>query len=778
MEYTREEQDMETDAKKGLNKKQKVIFGVLFLMAMLLIPLALFLAKAEKADDGMALEKGSVSFSLPSGFYDSPLHIRLDSSDKGEILYTLDGSVPGRGNPSSVSCASGDEIFLECGEQEQVRTVRAMLISGDGNKSGVETAVYIVGTQVKQRYTIPVLLVSGDSGDLSDGQTGIFSVGNRSLRGREYEKEVQATLLDVQGNVVFSQECGLRIHGQTSRMKNQPSFRLYARREYDEENRFDCLLFEDYNSENALVTGTKRVIVRNSGDDHGYAHLRTEFACRVCARAGFPDSAASSPVCVYINGEYYGVYWFVEDYDDSYFEEKYGKYDGEMVVMEGVVSYLNAEEGDDEATLLLKEEYNQLHEQVAYSDLNDEANWQTLNGAIDVENFLRYMAIQNYLANADVLVNNFKTYRYYSPEGEYREGTVFDGRYRFLLYDLDETLGWGPLDETAAEVNILTTSNRVGYDIFYNALFANIMRRPEGREFYIRYYLSLLNYYFSEDAETLLHEMHASHEDELYHQYSVSGMMDNNYETPEKIDYDHVLMELGEIESFLQERPGWALIDLEEAFGLEGRYTLSLQNEREAEIFVDFATFHDKEYTGTYFSEVPVTVTANPRCGDRFDYWLADGEPYYEETLVITADMLREDVLYLECVTSPNPDMGLWISAVKSRGGNDYVELTNFGQQTVNLADYTLADGADERNISTLPSLLVEPGECVTVYCKNYTGVEAIGKPAVNFNIKAGETLHLYCGRLLQRVAMPKLGTKDGVFRLDVYSGEFFEKKE
>ncbi len=773
MKYPENRKPREETAGRKLNRIQIGIFAAFLMMTALLVPLSLFLKSGRSVEE---TEKGNIRFSLSPGFYDTRLEIRLEASKAGEVLYTLDGSVPAKDNAAARSYTPGEVISLECGEEEKVYTIRAVLVHRDESVSEVETANYIVGSQVKGRYQIPVLLVSGSPLDLLDEETGIFSGDNRMLRGREYEKAVSATLLDVEGNQVFSQNCGLRIHGGATREKNQPSFRLYARREYDEQNRFRCLLFEDYNVENALITGCKSVIVRNSGDDHGYAHLRTEFASRVCAEAGFLDSPASSPVCVYINGEYYGVYWFVENYDDSYFEKKYGEYDGEMMVMEGVVSYLTPQEDDGELERMLKEEYNQLHELAAYSDLNDEANWQTLNDAVDVENFIFYMAIQNYLSNADVLVNNFKTYRYYSPDGNYREGTVFDGRYRFLLYDLDETLGFVSMDRTAPETNVMSTSNRMEYDIFYNALFANIMKRPEGRELYIRFYLSLLNYYFGEDARLLLYQMHTEHEAELYHQYSVPGMMDDNFETPEKIEYAHVLSELDKIDYFLQERPGWALFDLERAFGLDGRYTLHVQNPGEAEISVDYAVFHDADYEGTYFSQIPVTVTAHPKCGDWFDYWLVDGVPYYEETLVITGDMLKDESLYLECVTSSDPDMGLWITAVKSRGGSDYVELTNLGQQPADLSDYTLADGADERNKSTLPSIVVEPGQSVIVYCENYAGAEAIGKPACNFNIKAGETIHLSCGRLLQQVKVPRLGTRDGVLRLDVYSGEFYEK--
>lgn len=759
------------------NKKQIVIAaGLVGLLTALVLFSLWFASRAEETG-------GSVSpagFSVPSGFYSKAVKLKLYADEAGSIYYTLDGSEPNPESISTLKYTQGDTIELACGVQEKVYTVRTILVPDTLSEKHVPTvgsATYIVGKNVDARYDIPVLSVAGNPADLTDEQTGILAMANRELRGAETEQPVWMTLFDDQGEIMFAQNGGVRVHGGASRAKNQPSLRLYARSEYDSQNEFACFLFDSYSAQNTLMTDLKRVIVRNSGDDNGYAHIRSEYASRLALNAGFADAQAASPVCVYINGEYYGLYWFVTNYDASYFEKKYGEYPGEMVILEGVVALMQPEETDDEITRQIKDEYNALHEYVAYANLQDDVNWQALNAAIDVENYLQYVAWQNYLGNADSFVNNFKAYRYYSAEGDYRAGTVFDGRYRFLLYDLDETLGFGVHDDVAADVRTSVVSDRVEYQIFYNALFQNIMQRPEGRDYYIRYYLSLINYHCAPwRALPTLDEMHKSRVKELQYMYNQTDLMSGNKDMPKEADYTQVTKEMGEIEAFIKDRPEWALLDLESAFGISHRYTLEVQNPGEAYVEVDFAAFHDKTYSGTYYADVPVTVSVTPKMGDKFEYWLVDGVEYYDSLLTITSDMIRDDVLYLECVTSRDEDAGLYVSTVKSRGGNDYIELTNYGMKQADLAEYMLADGEQQANASTLPSVIVEPGESVIVYCKNYSGAESIGKPEAGFNLKEGETLHLYRDRLLQKVAIPRLGTKDGVYCMDTYSSVFYEK--
>lgn len=761
-----------------MNRKQKQIMICLAVVFILLSAVGFWAGSGTQSVE-TNVPAGQVIFSHDSGFYTEDITLELDAPGQGEILYTLDGSVPSGENDGAVSYDPRRGIFLECPQQEKVYTVKALAYGGEDVPQEVCSRTYILGDAVGERYSTPVLSISGEPGAMF-GEEGLLTGDNRYLRGREYEKEVQVTLFDRKGAEAFSRTCGIRVYGSSSRGKNQPSFRLYARSEYDEEKAFNYYLFEeDYGVDHVLVSQYKRLILRNSGDDNGYAYLRNELANRLSGMAGFPDTQRSSAVCVYINGEYYGVYWFVNNYDDWYFEEKYGVYDGRMVVLEGQVSGLEEEEGEDEVTALVREEYNDFYRKASLMDLNEDENWDRLNQTLDVENFLQYMALQNYVCNQDYMVNNFRAYRYCSPEGAYREGTVFDGRYRFLLFDMDESLGFSLYDSEGMGPDALRTVECLNDISEFSMLFNNVMSRPEGREMYISYYLSLANYYFApERSLDVMAQMHESHAGELKYLYNETELLAGNADTPDNVDYGHVLNEIDKISRFLEERPSYVLQDLSQAFGLSRTYELFLSNENQANISIDYAVFHDTAYKGAYFGEIPVTISAVPRCGYQFDHWLVNGNVIDTEQLVITQDLIEDGFVGVECVTSPDPEAGLLITAVKSRGLGDYIVLENMGTGELNMRSFFLADGTEDGQRSSLPPVRIAPGESITVYCKNYFQIDALGKPGINFSLKAGETLRLYRGdgTLLQSVDVPRLGSGDNIYRMDPYSGIFYEE--
>lgn len=762
-----------------MDRKQRQILICLAAVFLLLSAAGLWAGSGTHNTEPDDLD-GLVGFSHDSGFYTEDIILELHAAGQSDILYTLDGSAPSEENDNAVVYDAGQGILLKCSGQEQIYTVKALACGGEGESAEICSKTYILGTNVGERYDIPVLSISGDPDELF-GEEGLLTGANRYLRGREAEKEVQVTLFDRQSAEVFSQNCGIRVYGSYSRGKNQPSFRLYARSEYDEDKAFHYYFFEeDYGMDHMLVSRYKRLILRNSGDDNGYAYLRNELANRLCSMAGFPDTQQASAVCVYLNGEYYGVYWFVSNYDDWYFEEKYGAYDGQMVSLEGLVKELFESEGEDEITRLFREEYNSFYQEASRMDLRVDENWDRVNRTIDVENFLQYAALQSYLCNRDSMVNNFRAYRYYSPEDEYREGTVFDGRYRFPLYDLDEALGFFNYDaeektgpEKMQTILWLTDTSE------YSTLFRSIMSRPEARELYISYSLSLANYYFApERSLEVMAQMHESHADELKYLFNETTLLEGNMNMPADVDYGHVLDEIAKITRFLEEKPSYMLQELSQAFDLHQTYELVLSNENEVNISVDYAVFHDAAYEGTYFGEVPVTVSAAPRCGYQFDHWLVNGSVIDSEQFVITREMIENGYVSVECVASPDPEAGLLITAIKSRGLGDYVVLENFGTEDLDLRSFLLADGAEEGQSSSLPSVRLAPGESVTVYCKNYVHIDALGKPGIDFNLKAGETLQLFRsdGTLLQSVEVPQLGSSDNIYRMDPYSGIFYEE--
>ena len=296
---------------------------------------------------------------------------------------------------------------------------------------------------------------------------------------------------------------------------------------------------------------------------------------------------------------------------------------------------------------------------------------------------------------------------------------------------------------------------------------------------YIRYYLSLANYYMAPaQAIPVMYEMHESHAKELEYLYNETELLKGNIFMPEGANYDHVLSEVEKNRVFLENRPEFALQDLKEAFGLEQTYDLFLWNDNEATVDIDYISLHDTTYNGTYFCEVPVALSVTPKCGYKFDHWLVNGNKMETEQLVITSDMIENGVVEIECVTSEDPEIGLLISIISSKGMNDYVVLKNYGNQEANLGDYLLWDGENGTGAVTLPSTIIAPQESVTVYCDNYILADALWQPCVNFNLKAGETLMLYTkdGTLIQSVDIPQLGSEENIYTMNIYDRTFHEE--
>jgi spore coat protein CotH len=265
------------------------------------------------------------------------------------------------------------------------------------------------------------------------------------------------------GTRVISQNIGIRVHGGTSRGSDMKSLKLIARTQYGE-NRLSYALFPDERSDktDTLIEEYKRVILRNHGNDGKKAYLRNELAQRLSAQAGFPDTQECRPAAVYLNGEYYGFEWLEEAYDEVYFESHYGT-SSEQGSWQSVTPHRgNAEtDSEDETEQKAVEDIGIVYTYL-YRDLRNDADFEELQAILDVDNFLQYCAIEIYLSNPDWPDNNCKAYRWYSDTGLY-ENSYADGKWRFLLYDLDigmaRTGSSAPGDATLGEVLGAVESN-------------------------------------------------------------------------------------------------------------------------------------------------------------------------------------------------------------------------------------------------------------------------------------------------------------------------------
>lgn len=739
-----------------------------------------------------------------SGFFQEDIQIIVEKPMEdatSQVYYTVDGSMPSREN----GILYEKEIFLEALQEEMVNTFRFKAFYEDGTESDVITRTYFCGENVPYRYSTMVLHLSGDPEGLFGYDDGIFVPGrlfdefmeanpdafygngvdaNYQQKGPEFEREVYVQLFDQFGNVLMENAGGVRIVGNATRMKNQKSFKLYARSEYSANNEFEYPLFADLIAENTNVVAHqyKRLMVRNAGTDNGFAYLRSELVGELAADAGFPDVMHAEPVCVYINGQYQGIYWIENCFDRQYFENRYGEYTGEFVLLTG--DDVEKEVDEDSTEVPTQEEldyineYNEWYNKYSQLDLTLEENYKAVRDFIDVENYLEYFAIQSYVANYDWPTKNEKVYRYVSDTGEYTEDSVFDGKYRFLLFDADYGFG---LKTIFGQVGISwdeSTLDIILSDV--SPLFGALMKREDCRQYFVNYTCDLINDALSsQHVAAVVDEMHASRYGELYHMLENTDIQKNSiwtWEDPNNLCIDFVDAQIEEIKDFANNRPGAVYQDIQNHFGYEQIYQLQVSHSTQnGGVKINGITTEQTEFSGIYYGEIPISLKPCVPANMEFDYWLVNGEERYEEELILTGADAVDGYMDVMLFTKWTEEPCLQLYQICSEGNNDYIELINYSEEPLSTFSYFLSDN-DKFTQYALPKLIIQPGEILRIYGKNCMDLDSLGEFCMNFNLTEGELVTLSKGKdTVESVVIPNM-SETSVYVKDFFSGEFLEK--
>lgn len=147
-------------------------------------------------------------------------------------------------------------------------------------------------------------------------------------KGSKWERPVQLDYFEEDGTLGFSQRFGIRIHGGATRVLDQKSFRLRADNRYDENSLLEYDIFGT-NRNHSYRT----LILRNGGNDWNHTLFGDAFMQSLAADIGTFSTQDAKASAVFINGEYYGIYYIVERYDEQYFKNHYGIEKEELAVL-------------------------------------------------------------------------------------------------------------------------------------------------------------------------------------------------------------------------------------------------------------------------------------------------------------------------------------------------------------------------------------------------------------------------------------------------------------
>ena len=454
-------------------------------------------------------ETKTVVFSHPSGFYGSKFTLKLGGDSKYTIRYTTNGNEP-VSTSKKYSDAEGIKITDKgsmIGAEDKVTVVRAAAFMGTTKVGETVTATYIVNEDYKNfkdyYANIAVVSITTDKKNLY-GDTGIFT--NYTEHGRQTERPAHVEFFDSDGTAGFSVDAGMRVYGGTSRGAPQKSLKLVARKEYDPENgKFKYAMLPDsVNSEGVVVDRFDSFILRAGGNDNLFGSsrntlLRDALVHMLAGKMGNIAFQAYRPVVVYINGMYWGLYNLRDDTDNDYIEQHYGIPKDNVAI----IAY-GHENGEwfykiDEGTEADLESYKYMLSYIANTDMAISANYASACQKLDMDNFMKYIAVNVFANNRDWPHNNVRAW-------------MHEGKWRFVLKDIDYS--WGIYDLPGQTENVIAEEIAHSENVLrgrageISAAFASLMKNKTFKTQFLALVDEMVNNYFSaKTSKALIDDM-------------------------------------------------------------------------------------------------------------------------------------------------------------------------------------------------------------------------------------------------------------------------------
>lgn len=424
------------------------------------------------------------SFSVPGGLYERPLTgenaVALDAPAGSVVRYTTDGTDPTESSP----------LYAEPIEIEKTTVLRARAFRDGVEPSQVVSQTYFVSVY----HTMPVVCVTTDPDNLYNEENGMFADGpelDRETQERPWKKATYwqknwfggwVEYYDEEGVQRFSQGMSFRLMGQFSLDMPQKSLYIKADGQYGKDS-FDYALFDD-----RPFDSYKSFVLRNGGQDGLYTRVIDGMEARLIDETDSTlATQAWKPVIVYINGEYWGHYNLRERAGVDMVAQHEGWTDTDAIdLLES--DGLSAAQVNNGSNADYIELYNYAKE---HDPATEPEAYEYLCSQIDIDNMIDYFIFESFFGNTDP--GNIRFYR------NTKEG---DGKWRYLVYDLDwgffSVLNGSTLDTIAGGVAYVLSDKGMGAQhIVSNIFIRKMMKVPEFQDKFLRRYGELFQTVFT-----------------------------------------------------------------------------------------------------------------------------------------------------------------------------------------------------------------------------------------------------------------------------------------
>lgn len=545
-----------------------------------------------------------------------------------------------------------------------VRAIAVRETAQGAISSDVATSTFFIGDP--RRYQLPVIAITVPEKLLFDYDEGAFVAGadydsfladGKDVSGARHHRPAnwRRPKTDMPAHIeifesgpapLVSADVALRIHGNSTRAARNKSMRLIARKKYGTSD----LQHNFFPGQGAARQ--VRINLRNGGNGT-QAKIADIVAHQVSSGLGM-GVQRYAPYVVFLNGEYYGLLTARDRKDSHYLQEVYGLPGRKVDLLEndGAV-----ETGDDAA-------WQQFMAQALSIDRDSPAYYGFLSAHVDVTSAIDYYAASIFFARTNWPGNNMAYWRYrqVGAAGKFAgtdsgdpgdsgsstgtdEGRVSgasDGRWRWLLYDVDDAF-------KEPDHDTLQFATMAGGDSWPNPdwstrLLRTMLENPQFAAQFISRYSDLLNSYFlPERVAGIIRSVEAGYEAEMPEQI-------HRWSTPDLMEVWHASVD--QLVRFAELRPAVARKNLQDYFALGDLYTLDIAVrvqgdqpsglEAAGSVRVNSLTlgaglqalpvaasgapvglepYISLPWSGRYFSGQPIVLQAEPAPGYRFSHW-------------------------------------------------------------------------------------------------------------------------------------------------------------
>jgi len=389
-------------------------------------------------------QNDTVVFSASGGFYDEVFALQLyNVNPQNHIRYTVDGNRPtaqsplyedfilldasnySKSNIYTIQISPDNLVYVPDSVQHCIVIRAAAFDENDSCVSAVMTHSYFIKALGCDTHGLPAVSLCADSLDLFDYERGIMVpgvffdplnpnwTGNYYQSGDEWERPMNIEFYELD-NTGINQQAGLRTHGGNGRRFQQKGLKIYAREEYGKK-RFKHKFFESIPQNNF-----KHLVLKPFASSWNQSGVNDHICNQIALQLNL-EALASRPVVLYLNGEYWGIYYIHERPDERYLEDHYDIDIDEVNIMGNWYNVVDHGTGEN---------FFALYQWLTTADLTNTDDYAYFASRIDIDNFIDYQIMEMYSENCDWPSNNMRCWQ------------LGDGPWRWIFYDGDACLLW------------------------------------------------------------------------------------------------------------------------------------------------------------------------------------------------------------------------------------------------------------------------------------------------------------------------------------------------